>query len=220
MQPDFFESSTFSLILSWMSAIGVFVAVIQTLFSILLKHEGVPRALSIWIGFCIILFSPLRYMFFQIDLALSYVVQSFSAFFGGLLMSLWVVPIFGIICLIILGAPIFSGAMLFANQARVTFMRGLMVGILVPVVCVLSSSLFLWGLSYAGDIVGWMVNPKDLIKATNGPAAVIYKYVASPLMPTIVPAMDFPDFSRHLIMSMDFPRFCRHLWTSHGFVDT
>jgi len=104
-------------------------------------------------------------------------------------MSLWVVPVFGIIYLIVIGAPIATAGMLLANQARVTFTRGLVVSILVPVVCVISTSIFYWGLSYAGAAVGWMANPKDLIKATNGSAAVLFKYVASPLTPTIVPAI-------------------------------
>lgn len=189
MQPDFFESSTVSLILSWLSAASVFTALIGTLlFLFLQKHEGVPRTLSIWVGICMILFSPLRYIFFQVDLALSYTVQSFSAFFTGMLMSIWVVPVFAIIYLIVIGAPIAAASLLLANQARVTFTRGLVLCILVPVVCVISNSIFYLGLPYAGVAVGWMANPKDLIKATNGSAAVLFKYVASPLTPLILPS--------------------------------
>lgn len=187
MPTDFFESSTVSVILSWLIAASVFVTLFQTLLLVLPKYDYVPRIISIWIGICIILFSPLRYIFFQVDLALSYSVQSFGAFFSSMLMSLFVVPVFTIIYLIAIGSPIATAFLLLSNQARVSVLRGLLVCLLVPAVCLVSSSSFYWGLYYAGDVIGWMVKPKDLIKATNGPAAVLFKYVASPLSPMVVP---------------------------------
>jgi len=189
MQPDFFESSTFSLILAWLGAAGVFASVISTLLFTVQKYKGVPWALSFWIGACIILISPLRYIFFQVCLAFSYPLQSLSAFFLSVPMSLLFVPVFGVIYLFTIGGPVSVVVALLDKESKITFMRGVMASILVPVACYISSALFYWGLTFTGDAFGWMFNPKDLIKATNGPAAVIYKYVASPFMPTIVPAI-------------------------------
>lgn len=187
MQPDFFESSTISQILSWASTFGMFLGAISILGLALDKYDNVPRILSIWIGLCIVFLSPLAYMIFQAILAMSYLMQSFSAFFLGGLISTVLVPVYGLICLVIIGGPIFTATILMNNQVKVTFGRGVLVGIITPIVTVIFSSIFYFGLSYAGNLVGWMLNPKDLVKATNGPAAVFYKYAASPLIPKLLP---------------------------------
>jgi hypothetical protein len=186
MQPGIFESSTLSLILSWIFCIPIIIGIIAFIIQLFLKQEGVPWLFSAWLGICLLLFSPARYLIFQVAIGTSFMVQSLGAFISVFLLALYVPIIFGILYFIGIGLPLIPTMAILKNQERMTFMRGLAASIVLPVSCIICSYLFYWALPIAGKTVNW-VNVKDVIKATNGPPALIYHYFTSPFTPTIVP---------------------------------
>ncbi len=187
MAPDFFASSALSLILSWAFCIPVIFAIVSLILGIFLKQEDLPWAFSAWLGLCLLLFSPARYLIFQVAVATSYMFQSFSAFLSIFLLSIYIPIVFGILYFIGIGLPFLSVMPILKNQDRITFGRGLAVSIILPISCIICSFLFYWALPIAGKTVGWL-SVKDVIKATNGAPALIYKYFSSPLTPTILPS--------------------------------
>lgn len=186
MQPDFFESSTLSLILSWMFCIPIIIGIVAFIFQLFSKQEGIPWIFSVWLGICLLLFSPARYLIFQVAVATSYMVQSFSAFISVFLLAIYIPIIFGILYFIGIGLPMLSIMPILRNQERMTFRRGLAASVVFPIVCIICSFIFYWALPLTGKSIGWL-SVKDVIKATNGPPALIYKYCASPFTPIILP---------------------------------
>lgn len=185
MQPEVFESSTFSLILSWIFGLPIILGIIAWILGIFSKQEGVPWAFSAWLGICLLVFSPARYLLFQVALASSYTVQSFGAFVSVFLLAIYVPIVFGILYFIGIGLPMLPTMAILKGQERMTFGRGLAASIVLPIACIISSFLFYWALPFAGKTVGWL-KVKDVMKATNGPPALIYKYFSSPYAPTII----------------------------------
>jgi hypothetical protein len=186
MQPEVFESSTFSLILSWIFCLPIIFGIIVWILGLFSKQEGVPWVFSAWLGICLLVFSPARYLLFQVALASSYMVQSFSAFVSVFLLAIYVPIVFGILYFIGIGLPMLPAMAILKGQERMTFGRGLAASIVLPIACIISSFLFYWALPIAGKSVGWL-KVKDVMKATNGPPALIYKYFSSPYTPTILP---------------------------------
>ena len=113
-------------------------------------------------------------------------VQSFSAFLSIFLLAIYVPIVFGILYYIGIGLPMLSIMPILKNQERMTFWRGFAASFVLPIACIICSFLFFWALPLAGKSVWWL-SVKDVIKATNGPPALIYKYFASPFTPTILP---------------------------------
>jgi len=106
MSTDYFQSHTISLILSWIFSIPIVIAAIAGLVSMLLeKEEGIPRLLLIWIGLCIIVLSPFRYMVLQLFMATAYPFQSFTAFFTLFLLGIYIPIVLSILYAIGLGLP-------------------------------------------------------------------------------------------------------------------
>jgi len=194
MQPEVFESSTLSLILSWIFCIPMMSGIIAFILGLFWKQEGVPWLFSAWLGICLLLFSPARYLIFQVALGTSYTVQSLRAFISVFPLALYVPIIFGILYLIGVGLPMLPTIAILKNQERITIMRGLAASIVLPVSCIICSYLFYWALPIAGKTVSWL-NVNDVIKATNGPPAIIYRYFSSPFTPTIIPGF-FEDTPR------------------------
>ena len=150
------------------------------------KHEGVPWALSTWLGISLLIFSPVRYLIFQVALASSYAVQSFGSAASVFVLALYVPIVFGILYFIGIGLPILPVLAILKDSKSVTFGKGLAVSIILPVACIISSFVFYWALPYAGKTIGWL-KVKNVMKATNGPPALIYNNFTSPLTPVILP---------------------------------
>ncbi len=186
MQPEVFESSTFSLIISWIVCLPIILGIIAWFLGLFAKQEGVPWIFSAWLGICLLVFSPARYLLFQVVLASSYMVQSFGAFVSVFILAIYVPIVFGILYFIGIGLPVLPIMAMLKNKKRMTFGRGLAASIVLPIACIISSFLFYWALPFAGKTVGWL-KVKDVIKATNGPPALIFKYFSSQLTPTRMP---------------------------------
>ena len=186
MQPEVFESSTVSLVLSWILCVPIIIGIISLLLNAFAKHEGVPWIFSAWLGLCVLVFSPARYLLFQVAAATSYIVQSVGAFLSVFLLAIYIPIIFGILYFIGIGLPMLSVMALLKNSERITFLRGLVVSIILPIACIIFSFIFYWVLPFAGKSVGWL-SVKDVIKSTNGAPAIIYKYFTYPYSPTILP---------------------------------
>ena len=186
MEPAVFESSTFSAVLAWLLSVPLLLGAVGLVFTVFQRHEGIPRAFSIWLGLCLLIFSPARYMLFQVTLATCYMVQSFSAFVSTLILAMYVPIVFGLLYAIGIGLPMLSLFPLLGRSERMTFGRGLLASVVLPVVCILSSFLFHLVLPYAGWTVHWL-KARDVIRASNGPSAFMFHYFAAIGTPTILP---------------------------------
>jgi hypothetical protein len=80
MPNDHFASSLVSLILSWIFALPMLLGAIALIFAVFKKHEEVPWLFSVWVGLCFLVFGPIRYLFFLLTMAGSYIFQSGLAF--------------------------------------------------------------------------------------------------------------------------------------------
>ena len=186
MQPEVFESSMISLILSWIFCVPIIISIIGFILQLFSKREGIPWLFSAWLGLCLLLFSPARYLIFQVAVGTSFMVQSFGAFISVFILAIYVPIIFGILYFIGIGLPMLSITLILKNQKRMTFVRGLAASVVLLITCIVCSFIFYRALPLAGMSTGWL-SVKDVIKATNGPPALIYKYFASPFTPTILP---------------------------------
>jgi hypothetical protein len=175
MNPEIFESSWFSLILSWIFAIPTFISIVYLLFGAFIKYEELPRALTIWIGICILWLSPVRYCIFLILASSSFPLQSFSAFIDALILAFYIPLVYAL-----LGGfsiiPFLAIIKLF-NEPKTW--KNLIIALVFPILCVLSSLIFYNLLPYAGKSIRW-VSTKNIIRATNGPAAFYFKYAVAP----------------------------------------
>jgi hypothetical protein len=186
MQINYFESSNLSIILSWISCIPIIIGIIAFILGIFWKHKGIPWLFSSWLGICLLVFSPARYLIFQVALASSYAVQSLGSFASTFILSIYVPFVYFILCLIGIGLPAISVFVLFKSNKCESIGKIMLSSIIFPVVCIISSHLFYTALPVAGKTIGWL-SVKDVIKATNGPPALIYKYFSSPYASTIIP---------------------------------
>ena len=183
MNPPVFESSFISLTLAWVFAIPTLLGVIAMGGSIFIKHEGFPWVLSLWIGICVIILSPARYILFLLISASSFPFQSFGAFIDTFILALYIPIIYGILSMMAF-LPFAAIYKLFSNN--ITALKSVLIAVLIPISCVISSAIFFFLLPCAGMTLGW-VKAKDIIKATNGPAAFYFKYVVAPYAPILLP---------------------------------
>lgn len=175
-----------SSILSWVFCIPIFIGILGWLLTTFQKHDGIPRAFSIWLGICVLIFSPIRYLLFLITVATCYMVQSFHAFFTMFILMFYVPIVFGLLFAIGVGLPMLSLTPILGKSEKLTFGRGLAASVVLPLVCLIGSFLFYLALPYAGWTVHWL-SARDVIQATNGPAAIVHRYFASIGTPTILP---------------------------------
>lgn len=186
MTPEVFDSNIVSTVLSWLLCIPILVGILEWLFKVFDKHEGIPRAFSIWLSICLIVFSPIRYLLFLVAAATCYMCQSFHAFFTVFVLAAYVPIIFGLLYFLGVGLPMLSMVPILGKSERLTFGRGLAASVALPVICLVGSLLFDLALPYAGWTLHWL-RARDVIRATNGPAAIVYRYVASVGTPTSLP---------------------------------
>ncbi|MDY6821901.1 MAG: hypothetical protein SVN78_09815 [Deferribacterota bacterium] len=188
MNIDPFASSTFSLRIAWFSAILGLICFIG-FFEIVKKKLGKNIFMFVWFSLCLLFLSPARYMLFQSILAASYIFQSKEAFISSPLLALYIPTVFGILLFTGLFLPlamlIFLREIIRDTDYFFSFVKGIS-AIIFPIICLISSYIFYYILPYAAWAL-FLLNPNDLIKATNGPTAIVYKYITKPLSPTIVP---------------------------------
>lgn len=184
MQADHFQSDFISLALSWFFAIPLLIGSVGLILTVFSKHDGLPWLFSVWLGLCVLVFSPARYLMFLFVLASSYPVQSFGALLSSFLLAFYIPIVFGIMAFIGVGLPML--AIIPIIKERVTLIRGIIASIILPIACMVASVIFFMVLPFAGMTVGWL-KVKDVIQATNGPAAWVFEYLVSHSTPLIIP---------------------------------
>ncbi len=113
----------------------------------------------------------------------------FSKSFSSIILLAPYVPIvFGILYFIGVGLPFLVAALITGKSEHLSFDRGIIAAIVFPIICLISTYIFYLILPFAAWTIHW-VNPKDVIKATNGPAAIVYKNIAAPFSPTMLPGI-------------------------------
>ena len=142
---------------------------------ILLKNDGNSIILQIWFGLCVIVLSPLRYCMFLIIASSSFPLQGFSAFIDFIILFLYI-PIVYTLLDGLSFLPFLAIFKLFDNPK---IWKNIIIAVTLPVICLLSSLIYYNLLPYAGYTIGW-VSAKNIIRATNGPAAFYFKYAVAP----------------------------------------
>jgi hypothetical protein len=198
---DYFESGSVSSFLSWVFGLPLAILLILGMFSFFGKQEGIPWPLSAWVGLCMIIFAPVRYILFILVLADCYVVQSFSALFCAFIVSLYLPLVILVLVLIGLGIP--SASLLFyQSMKKHPFLGGALTCIAAPILCVAGTFLFFSLLPLAARTVGWL-RVDDVIRATNGPTAIVFRYLVAPYQVLTLPRFykDTPQKDVDLIRS-------------------
>lgn len=183
MTPEIYESSTLSTILAWLFfcyiifQVGIIAA---SFFTTFMQELGWGRAAIIFAVVCTIAFSPLRHMVFLTSWLASYPVQSFGALGQFAVISSY--GVFVWLPLIILGfGPAFWLLSKLADKHRVVSL------IVLPIALLFGSWLYSLYLPVASKTF-FFVGHERIIKATNGPAKLTFKYVASPFSAVSMPA--------------------------------
>ncbi len=178
MTTDPFASHTISTVLAWIICVPIIVQVLLTLWGVFFAKQEFPRGLTIWFGLCFLIFSPLRYMIFQLATAATYPVQSLSALLSCVVLVIYVPIVFGILYAVGLGLPMLGMSMVYGKGAEPPKWRVVLACLVLPVLLTLGSVFFQKVLPCAGWTVRWL-RAEDVIRSTNGPAYVVFKYFAS-----------------------------------------
>jgi hypothetical protein len=175
MTTDPFASSLASLILSWIFAIPMLAGAIGVVFSVFKKHEDVPWLFSAWMGLCFLIFGPIRYLFFLVTMASSYIFQGWLAFLTVFATGLFVTgPLaFGLLYAVGVGLPLLSVLWILGCKREPTRLRFCVSAIAAPIIALLSSILFSLILPFLAIVTHGL--PADyVIRATNGPAYYVF----------------------------------------------
>jgi len=175
MNGDYFNSSTLSLVLSWLFSIPILIGLLGFLINMLFeKQEGMPRVFTIWILLCILLFSPLRYLILQLIVASAYAFQSLGAFVSLFLLAIYIPIVYGILYAIGFGLPLFLTILVAGIREPISKFRIILSSILAPFIFILSSILFYYVLPYAGYSTHWLkaVKSQKVCKKQKGYAAI------------------------------------------------
>jgi len=190
---DYFQSYTVSIILTWLFSIPLIISLISlAIFLIFERVEGVSRLFIAWLVICIILFSPLRYLFLQIFVAIAYPLQGLRAFLSALLLAIYIPIVFGILYAIGFGLPAFGILAIVGFKENVSKIRLWLSALLSPIIFIIGSYLFYLILPYAAYSTHWL-HPKDVIRATNGPPEYFYRYVVEQMTP-----LKFPSYAHKM----------------------
>ena len=107
---------------------------IAVLFDLLLvKHEGVPRSLLIWLLVCAVALSPLRYLILQFFMAIAYPVQSFSASISTLPLAVYVPIVLSILFAIGVGLPSIAVLAIIGFEEPISKLRIFLGAIATPI---------------------------------------------------------------------------------------
>jgi len=180
---DSFQSSTTSLVLSWIFSLPVLLGLVFALFNLIFeKFEGVVKLFLIWAAICVFFVGPFPYLVLQLLLATSYMFQSFGAFFSCFLLAIYIPIVFGILYAIGAGLPTYALLAIIGFKEPISKVRIVIAYISAPIIFILSSLLFYTILPYSAYSTHWL-NAKDVIGATNGPPEFYYKYVMDKMLP-------------------------------------
>jgi len=191
---DYYQSHTLSLVLTWISSIAVFATLIaliflpiQILFANEFANDGVAfRIAGAWVMLCFLALSPLRYNILQIFILTAYSFQSFGAFISAIYLASYV-PIVCVALYFIGIALPFLGIITIAGfKEPFSKIRLCLSALAAPLFFSIANYLFFLALPLAAYSVHWL-RADDVIRATNGPAELIYKYTVEPMTPLIFP---------------------------------
>ena len=186
MNPVEFQSSSATIVVSWIVFFFWLAAVVRALEFLFKKKDDMPHLATIWTGLCILILSPVRYAFFQILLFNVYCFQSITTLLSLVFVNIILYVIIRLLIVVCISFPYLINNFLFVDREKVTFGRGLIAVVVVPVACVLSSSLYYFLLPYTGWTLQWL-NYRDLVRATNGSPAFVFKYVSKTFSYVILP---------------------------------
>ncbi len=190
---DYFQSHTFSIVLTWLFSIPLIISLIGLAIYLLFeKIEGISRLFIVWLVICIILFSPARYIFLQIFVAIAYPLQSFRAFFTTFILVIYIPIVFGIIYAISFALPTLGVVAIVGFEDNVSKIRLWLSALAAPIIFLIASHLFYLVLPYAAYSTHWL-HPKDVIRATNGPPEYFYRYVVEQMTP-----LKFPSYAHEM----------------------
>lgn len=186
---DPYASSTVSSILAWILSFPILWTIVMAALALpiqLVKEDSGKRVLGFWILLCIFVLSPFRYILFTIVLWTSYPVQSVGALGATIGLALYV-PFIVAFVLGLIMMPI-SLAVSIADKPGAG--RQLATAALTPVTCLLASLLFAPALPYIGKAFHWL-DDRDVIRATNGPAQLVYTTLLHNTYPIALPSHEF-----------------------------
>lgn len=194
---DPLESNIISLILAWVIALPIFMAVtfgtlsqIAELFTE--REAGSPRWLP-WFGiyylFCLVIISPMRYIILQFLLIESYGVQSISAAINSLIMVTYFEFVLLALYIPSIGLPHLLMLTVSKNDSKATPIIAI---ILTPLAFAVGYALFFLLLPYACLTIHWLPD-RDVIRSANGPATVFYKLAVEPDIPRIGPKLQIQN---------------------------
>jgi len=183
---DPFGSGWIALTLAWLAVVGSLLYALGSLVAFLFEKKDMARPFKLWLVLCLAFLAPTRYVFFQFVLGESYMVQSWFGFFSSFLLGLYVPIVFGILYLIAFGLPLGVTLLVLGDEDRRDAGRYIGAVVVLPIICLVSTWLFHLALPYAAKTVRWLP-AEPVIKATNGPAAVVFDYIAAPLSPLTMP---------------------------------
>jgi len=175
MVADYYASSTPSLVLSWILCVPLLIGFIRIVFFAFQKHEEIPWLYSAWLGLCFLVLSPVRYEALLLTLAVSYPVQSITAFLSILTFWLWLPAAIAFALLNLIGVlgPLFLLVWIVGKKQKPSWPRFLVSALLAPIVTFAGSLLFSLVLPFAG-ITAHLLDTDSIIRATNGPAQVVF----------------------------------------------
>jgi hypothetical protein len=191
---DPLASNIVSLVLAWIIAVPIFLAVTlgtisQTAELFSERNSGSLRWLR-WFGvyylLCLLIISPMRYMILQLLLIDSYFVQSFSAVANSLLAGMYGMIVFSLLFAVSIGVP---NILLLGALTKETKATPIIAAILTPFAFAIGYALFFLVLPYAAWTIHWL-GARDVIRSANGPATVFYKLAVEPDIPRIGPKLE------------------------------
>lgn len=181
MGPDEFAGNSAALIVSWLCAVVTLVVICSAIAQLTVGQRGWKLALVVWTVVSLLLVAKLiNYVIWILLIAGSYPWQSFGAFGSVLLLALYVPIVSCLLILIGFATPIVTMTMLL-DQEKMKPVWAFVIAIpVIPIASLLGSFLFFLALPVATQTIGWL-NPKDIIKASNGPAEIWWRYVVNPM---------------------------------------
>ena len=186
---DPYVSHTVSLILAWVFSIPILVAPVHLAMKYMFRESAdIPRGLSLYVVLCILVLSPFRYALLQLVLFVGYGFQSGSAFASACVLLLYAPIVFGLLSVVAIALPMLAcgGIAKFKGLKKHTRLAASLV--VLPFVLMIGHALFFLLLPYAAWTVRWL-DDEDVLRATNGPASVFYRFAVEPDIPRLGPRL-------------------------------
>jgi len=182
---DHFQSHTLSLVLAWIvfvpGLIGAALKGLNLVFNEIFNEEntGVSRWFTLWFVACFVVLSPLRYILLQLTIAMAFPFQSVRAFLSTFLLALYVPIVFGLMHALGVALPCYAVfRMAIEKHGRTNWRRIWNTAVVTPFVFLAATYVFASLLPIAAKSVHWL-DADDVIRATNGPACLVYRYVST-----------------------------------------